>query len=80
MNAPPLPVTGSMQLTAVLWLTLAVAMLAFAVLSWLDLTRDPTQSTPPATVAPGIDPERCPSTNGQLRSCEDDEVVLTLRQ
>ena len=69
-----------MKMTAVLWLAMALAVIAFAVLSWRDLTRRPTRPAPPAAATHSIDRERCPSTNGQLRSCEDDEVRFTLPQ
>lgn len=67
-------------MTAVLWLTLAVAMITFAALSWLDLTRRPTAPAIPIPVASHSEGEHCPSSNGQLRSCDDDEREFTRQE
>jgi hypothetical protein len=55
--------------------SLAMAFIAYTVLSRFHLTPSPTHPSHPAvTAAPVTRPDRCPSTNGQLRSCDEDEA------
>ena len=74
LNATSVPGIFRMTLTVVFFV-IALAIIASAVLSGFDPTSNPTHQTPQAvTGAQATGPDRCRSTNGQLRSCDEDEL------